>query len=138
QVWSWIFTPFVAVYLYFKYGFTKALVIMIPAALLGAVLLAIFILPDPQAYYEHVFGFFRDHSEQALYPRVTPDLAPILIELGLHRSLLLIQIGASALTGLVALFKLRSFKSLLLFLALVLLASTRFKIITWIYMYLNA
>ena len=137
QVWCWITTPFVIVYFLRQYGFKKTIVSAMIYLLIGFGVLAAFIIPDYKAYLEHVFGFFQNTQNIAGFPKVSMFLTPWVFTLGLGKYLQIIQVAFTALVGLIALKYLKTFRSLLLFLAIVIFVFIQFLIISWTYMYLN-
>ena len=137
QVWCWIGTPFVMLYLYKKYGFKSALLTSALFTTLGLSILALFILPNPQSYLEHVFGFYKNSQDQGDFPKVSMFLTPWFFEFGLQKYLQVVQIATSFIIGIVALRCLRTFRGLLIFLVVVIITFIQFLIISWTYMYLN-
>ncbi len=137
QVWFWLFTPFVAVYLWRKYSFMQAVKIMLPAVIIGAGLLSIFILPDPHAYVQQAFGFYAGEIAKAAYAASTIHLTPLVEVYGFANLLLPIQLLATALVGLLALWKLKTWKSLLAFLCLSFVVFVQFNSVSWNYMYIG-
>lgn len=138
QIWSWIMLPFFLLYLFKqKIGIKKILLLSFTTLIIGAGILAVFILPNPGAYYEHVFGFYdKSMANVNGYPAMTVFLTPVVYALGLAKILRFIQFGFCAITGLYALFKLKRIKSLIFCLCLVTFFFIQFNIISWTYMYL--
>lgn len=137
QVWCWIGTPFVMIYIIRKYGLKSTLFTSAIFLTIGLGILALFIIPNPQGYLEHVFGFYKNSQDLGNFPKVSMFLTPWVYEFGLQKYLQIIQITASFIVGLLALKWLNTFRRLLIFLALVILVFIQFLIISWMYMYLN-
>lgn len=137
QVWSWLFSPFVSLYLWRKYGFKKALEYSFVFLLFGIIPLLFFILPNPQAYYEHIFGFYKGLVDKGIYEVNSIYLTPLFHIYGLGKYLLPSQILSVAFIGITAIFKLRKFKHLLYCLALVFFIFVQFNSLTWNYMYID-
>jgi len=137
QVWCWIATPFIVLYIFRKYNLRKTIWTALMYLSIGFGVLAIFIIPDYKAYLEHVFGFFQNTQNIGNFPKVSMFLTPWIFLLGLGKYLQIIQIFMSAIVGLFALKYLKTFVGLLFFLAVVILVFIQFLIISWTYMYLN-
>lgn len=137
QVWFWLFTPFLFVFLLKKAGFKSFLqffLISIGVAILG---LAPFIIRDVEAYKEHVFGFYDLVLKENQYNNFTFYLTPWLMKLNLSPLLKILQFLSLAIIGLSALKYLKSFKLLIIYLAFTFFFFIQFNSLSWNYMYLN-
>ena len=137
QVWNWIFSPFITLYLYKKCGFKKAMLYTFVYLSLGIISLSIFILPDINNYYKHVFGFYRDLINKKHYAETSIYITPLIHFLGLTQVLLHIQLFFSAIIGIISIFKLKTFRHLLIFLSFIFFTFIQFNSLTWNYMYIN-
>jgi len=137
QVWSWLFSPFVSLYIWKKYGFKKAITITTIYISVGLLLLLPFILKDPNAYYTHVFGYYRNLATSEEFHINTMFLIPILYSLKIHNWITLIQITSVGIIGTFSIKYLTNFNRLLYFLGLTMLIFLNFNLLSWNYMYLN-
>lgn len=137
QTWNWLFSPFVTLFMMKKYGFKKALTVSLAYLIFGVGLLLIFILRDPSAYIEHVFKYYNKVMQDGVYAYTSIHLTPLFHVYYAKNLLIIFQVVGVTLTGILALFKLRDFNKLLVFLALVFFVFIQFNIITWNYMYIN-
>lgn len=137
QVWSWLFSPLVFIYLGKNYGWRKAVAYCALAGLIGGGLLALFILPDYRAYLEHVFGFYAGEISRQNYAETTMYLTP-LIQLGNISNLLLpVQIICTLAVVAYATIRIKQFQSLIFSLIAVFFIFVQFNSISWNYMYIN-
>jgi hypothetical protein len=137
QVWFWLFSPFVSLFLLRKYGWKKALFYSLIYLIIGAGLLSIFILPDTPAYYEHVFSYYRGVVERGEFSFTSIYLSPLFMIYGLNDILTIVQVIAVGLVGVVAIFRLKAFKDLLKFLIIAFFVFIQFNSLSWNYMYVN-
>lgn len=137
QIWAWVTLPFFCLFILRTKGklFNKVLTITV-SIVIGALLLAVFIIPSPSAYFEHVFGFFNQMVTVNGYPMVTLFLTPLVFELGLGGALRWLQFAFCAIAGFAALFRLKSMKALFGFVILAVFIFIQFNIVSWMYMYL--
>lgn len=136
QVWFWLFTPFVALYLWKKHGFIKATLETLSAIIIGLGGLLIFILPDPSAYFEHTLEFYRKMVDQGIYAPTTMHMTPLLHELGLKSLLLPLQVIGVGITGILSIWRLKSFGDLVKFLTIAIFIFIQFNSVSWDYMYI--
>jgi hypothetical protein len=137
QVWFWLFTPFVAVYIWRKYSFKKSLVVMGTAVAIGGGLLSVFILKNPAAYLEHVLGFYAGEIAKGSYAASTIHLTPLVTEYGLGKLLLPLQLVSVGLLGLWTLLRVKTWEKLLAALMLTFTLFVQFNSVSWNYMYIG-
>ena len=77
QVWFWLFTPFWIVFLFRTKDSIQAALLSGLSVGIGLIGLGLFILPDPAAYYEHVFSFYREMHRIGHYPVTTMSVSAI-------------------------------------------------------------
>lgn len=139
QVWSWLFSPFLYLYVIRQKDISKNIKILFctVSLALGAGLLLLFILPNPQAYYEHVFGYYRSLIEEGFIAQTSIYLTPLLIVNNVGQWNLVIQLLITGVMGLLALKYLRTLNTLILLLIWVMFFFLLFNAITWNYMYMT-
>jgi len=137
QVWFWLFTPFAAVYLWRKYSFQQAVIVMGAAVAIGVGLLSVFILKNPNAYLEHVFGFYAGEIAKGSYAASTIHLTPLFTEYGLNRFLLPLQLFSLGVVGLFTLLRVKTWEKFLTALVLVFTYFVLFNSVSWNYMYIG-
>ncbi len=137
QVWSWLFSPLISLYLWKSYGWRTAFKYSFIYAFIGIGLLALFIVPDPQAYLEHVFNYYqrvRDNSELIV---TTMFLIPIMTYYDLRSLMSPLQLLGVFSVGVIYLQRMVSLEHLLEGLAIVMFVFLQFNYLSWNYMYIN-
>lgn len=137
QVWSWIFSPFVSLFIWRKHGIKKSVLYSTLFLLVGVGLLSVFILRDPSAYSEHVFGYYNNLLDSGIYAATTIHITPIFHIYTIETLLRPLQIIALASLGIISVFTIKNFKSLLSMLMLVIFCFIQLNTISWNYMYIS-
>ncbi len=137
QVWAWIFTPFVFVYILKKYQIKQAIFVCISSLILGIGLLLAFVLPDFESYRIHTIEFYSQTIKDGWWSETAIHLTPIMQVFKLKNLIYPFQIGLSAIVGLLSLKHMKTFSGLLFFLSVVFFVFIQFNAVTWNYMYLN-
>jgi len=135
QVWSWVLTPFVLLYLHRNLKFKEFLSTSVTILTIGVGILLLFILRDPGAYYEHVFEFYRSYLGRDSYVLVSIYLTPLLVILGLTQLVLPIQGISLGLIGGYSIKKLNDMSHILFLGSLALFTFIQFNSLSWNYMY---
>lgn len=137
QVWAWIFTPFIFVYILKNNKLKLALFSCISSLSLGFGLLLAFILPDFESYKIHTIDFYSQTIKDGWWSETAIHLTPVMHVFKLKNFIYPFQIGFSAIVGLLSLKYMKTFGGLLFFLSLVFFVFIQFNAVTWNYMYLN-
>lgn len=137
QVWSWIFSPFVSLFIWRKHGFKKALIYSTIFLFVGVGLLSVFILREPSAYSEHVLGYYNNLLDSGIYAATTIHITPIFHIYNIETLLRPLQILVVASLGIISVLTIKNFKSLLSMLMLVIFSFIQLNIISWNYMYIS-
>ncbi|MBL8015104.1 MAG: hypothetical protein JNK26_02870 [Candidatus Doudnabacteria bacterium] len=138
QVWSWVFTPFLGIYLIKKWGSKTAATYLLGAVAIGGVLIALFALPNFSGYMHNVFGIYGNASSYDQVAGVYPMyLTPILNLLGLTRFAIPLLVASCAAVFLLFIRKPITFPRTLMYMCLLLLTFCMFNRVSWNYMYIN-
>jgi hypothetical protein len=137
QVWFWIFTPFILLYIYRNYSKPTSLKSMLISVLAGIGLIFAVIKNDVSGYIHHAFGFYSDYIKSGGFVSNSFYLTPWFIKLSLSKFLLSTQLLLSAGLFILGILKIKSLKSLLLTLSLVFLVFIQLNSLTWNYFYIN-
>jgi len=137
QVWSWIFTPFIGVFLIRYHGIRKGGLIILSSTLVGIVLLFRLIWGEIPSYYEHIFEYYQNLSRLGFYEVNSIHLTPLFHLYGVSHLILITQILACGIIGIISIMKLKNFKHLLVFLIITFFVFLQFSILVWNYMFIT-
>jgi hypothetical protein len=95
-----------------------------------------FVLPNPENYYEHVFGFYDMIQEQGIKAETSIHLAPSLNAFLDAKYFTYLQIMAVGIVGLSSIKFMKRFEDLILYFGLSFFAFMSLNTLTWPYMFI--
>ncbi len=136
QVWSWIFTPILFIYLYKKRGIKNTARFIAISGITALVLFLPFVFNNIDNYYEHVFGFYNSSREAGIEFGSSIHLSQV-IQFLLDSSIFpFLQLFQMLTIFIIFLFLKKNLPNLLFSLGLAFFAFMSLNTHTWPYMYL--